>query len=124
MRPEDFYTRTRSSQGVRIELVDPAGNREWVRVRSVLSREFVAVAAAIASRAEAYRALLDAADPVERKRLIRLRRSTLAAALVADWSLPMKSSTEIAELLGANPRLRRQIERVSENHALHFGVAA
>lgn len=124
MRPEDFYTRTRSSQGVRVELVDPAGNREWVRVRSVLSPEFVAAAAAIASRAEAYRSLLNAADPVERKRLIRLRRSTLAAALIADWSLPMDAPADIAALLTANPRLRRQIERVSENHALHFGVVA
>ncbi len=124
MRPEDFYTRTRSSQGVKVDLVDPSGNREWVRVRSVMSPEFVVVAAAVASRAEQCRALLDAADSAGRKRLIRLRRATLASSLVADWSLPMKTPAEIAELLIANPRLRRQIELISENHALHFGVAA
>ncbi len=122
MRPQDFYTRTKASRGVRVELVDLSGNREWVRVRSVLSLEFVAVAAAIAERADHYRALFDAAEPAERKRLIRLRRSTLASALVADWSLPMKKPSEITQLLTSNPRLRRQIERISENHALHFGV--
>lgn len=122
MRPQDFYTRTKASRGVRVELTDPAGNREWVSVRSVLSREFVAVAAAVAKQAEKFRQMLDSVQPAERKRLIRLRRATLASALVADWSLPMKAPTEIAELLIANPRLRRQIERISENHALHFEV--
>ena len=124
MRPQDFYTRTKSSQGVRVELADPAGNREWMRVRSVLSLEFIAVAAAVARRAEQYRALLDEAGPSERKRLLRMRRATLASALVAEWSLPLKAPVEIAELLAENPRLRRQIERISENHALHFGVTA
>lgn len=123
MQPHEFYTRTRSSRGVRMDLVDPVGNREWVRIRSVMSPEFVAVAAAVASRAEQYRVLLDAADAAERKRLVRLRRSTLASALVAEWSLPMKMPAEIAEMLSTNPRLRRQIELISENHALHFGVA-
>jgi len=122
MRPQDFYTRTRASRGVRIDLADPSGSREWVHVRSVLSAEFVAVAAAIASRSEQYQSALSSAGPMERKRLIRLRRAALASALVADWSLPMKSPAEIAELLTANPRLRRQIELISENHALHFGV--
>lgn len=123
MQPHEFYTRTKSSRGVRIELVDPTGNREWVRVRSVMSAEFVAVAAAVASRAEQYRTRLDAAEPAERKRLVRLRRSTLASALVAEWSLPMKTPAEIAEMLSTNPRLRQQIELISENHALHFGAA-
>lgn len=124
MRPQDFYTRTRSSHGVRVELSDPAGNREWLRVRSVLSPEFVAVAAAVSRQAERYLALLEAADPAERKRLVRLRRATLASALVADWSLPMNMPAEVAGVLVTNPRLRRQIERISENHALHFGVDA
>ena len=122
MRPQDFYTRTKASRGVRVELIDPAGSREWVSVRSVLSHEFVAVAAAVAKQAEQFRQLIDSAQPAERKRLIRLRRATLASALVADWSLPMEAPSEIAELLIANPRLRRQIERISENHALHFEV--
>ena len=123
MQPHDFYTRTKASRGVRVELVDPSGNREWVTVRSVLSLEFVAVAAAVAKQADQFRLLIDSAQSSDRKRLIRLRRATLASALVADWSLPMKTPAEIAELLIANPRLRRQIERISENHALHFEVA-
>lgn len=124
MQPHDFYTRTKASRGVRVELVDPSGNREWVTVRSVLSLEFVAVAAAVAKQADQFRLLIDSAQAGDRKRLIRLRRATLASALVADWSLPMKTPAEIAELLIANPRLRRQIEQISENHALHFGAAA
>lgn len=124
MQPHDFYTRTKASRGVRVELVDPSGNREWVTVRSVLSLEFVAVAAAVAKQADQFRLLIDSAQSGDRKRLIRLRRATLASALVADWSLPMKTPAEIAELLIANPRLRRQIEQISENHALHFGAAA
>jgi|GEM_PF-876702 len=122
MRPQDFYTRTKANRGVRVELVDPNGHREWISVRSVLSAEFVAVAAAIASQAERYQKLLASADPAERKRIRRLRRATLASALVADSSLPMKTPTQITALLMANPMLRRQIERLSENHALHFGV--
>lgn len=122
MRPQDFYTRTKSSRGVRVDLADPAGNREWMRVRSVLSPEFMAAAAAIASRAEEYSSILAAAERIERKSMLRLRRSALAAALIADWSLPLKEQSEIVELLTSNPRLRRQIEQISENHALHFGV--
>jgi len=121
MRPQDFYTKSRASLGVRVELIDPAGNKEWVRVRSIASDEF---------RQAAREALLRAAregkgiggDPAERKRQLRRRRAELAAALIADWSLPMTADTERADLLMINPRLRRGIERVAENHSLHFGV--
>jgi hypothetical protein len=43
-----------------------------------------------------------------------------AAALIADWLLP--ADVAPVDLLIRNPRLRRQIERIAENHALHFGV--
>lgn len=124
MQPQDFYTATKSSRGARFDLVDGAGGREWVRVRSVLSSEFVAMAMVVSRQAESYADLMKTAAPEEQKRLKRNRRALLAASLVADWSLPMKSLEEIRDLLIVNPRLRRQIERISEAHHLHFGTAA
>lgn len=118
MRPQDFYTRTKASRGVRVALIDPAGNREWVRVRSSQSEEF-----ARAVNDSWQQLAVDAAcsDPAEQKRLRRVRHATQAAALIAEWSLPPE--IDPVELLIRNPRLRRQIERIAENHTLHFGAA-
>lgn len=118
MRPEDFYTKTRASRGVRVELVDPSGNREWVCVRSVISDEFKRAREAVVQQAVADGRVI-ADDPSQRKHLMRKRRTFLAASLVADWSI----NAGAEELLARNPRLRRQIELIAENHALHFGAA-
>ena len=116
MHPQDFYIKTRASAGVRVELVDPAGNREWMRVRSIAADEF---------RRAADQVMREAIGALELDRKGRLRKSRafLAASLISEWSLPMQSDAEKAALLESNPRLRRQIERIAENHALHFGVA-
>lgn len=124
MQPHDFYTRSRASNGVLLTLADPAGNAEWMRVRSVLSAEFVAMAHSVALLAESFSQSIPVLLVAEAKLARRKRRALLAASLVADWSLPMKTLDDIADLLIANPRLRRQIEIASESHALHFGVAA
>ncbi|MBF0675594.1 hypothetical protein [Pseudomonas sp.] len=123
MKPEDFYVRTRASQGVRVDLADPAGNREWVRVRSVAADEFMAARNAALLLAVSDGMALGG-DAEQRKRILRMRRAELAASLVADWSLPMKTGPEKVELLLRNPRLRRQIERIAEDHSLHFGASA
>lgn len=121
MQPQDFYTKTRASDGVHVDLEDPSGNKEWMRVRSVISDEFKQ-----ASRAVLLRAAQDGkaihGDPQERKHQLRLRRAELAVSLIADWSLPMIRDSDKVELLISNPRLRRAIERIAENHHLHFGV--
>lgn len=117
MRPQDFYTNSRASRGVHVDLVDPAGNREWVRVRSVLSAEFAAAVAETFAKAEGDVAIDSEA---ERKRRRRYRNATLAASLIAEWSLPAEISP--VELLVTNPRLRRQIERIAETPAVHFGA--
>lgn len=121
MRPQDFYTRSRASTGVRVEFTDPAGNREWMQVRSVLSDEFKQASQAIVLQAVSD-GRLSAEHPALRKSLARQRRASLAAALVAEWSLP--SDIDPVSLLASSPRLRRQIELIAENHALHFGVDA
>lgn len=118
MTPQDFYTNHRASQGIHVDLVDPAGNREWVKVRSVLSPEFAeAVAATFAQ------AVKDGSvdDQAERKRRRRYRNATLTASLIAEWSLPAVINP--VELLVVNPRLRRQIERIAETPTVHFGAA-
>ena len=118
MRPQDFYTKTRGSHGFRVELVDPAGSREWVRVRSVISDEFRLAREAMVRQAVADgRAVAE--DLARRRMLSRRRRAALAASLVAEWSIP----ADPADLLIKNPRLRRQIELIAENHALHFGAS-
>jgi len=116
MRPEDFYTRARASRGIRIDLVDPAGNKEWVRVRSSLSAEF----ASAVNESWEHLALLAQVEHCDTKQRRRERNAKQAAALVAEWSLP--SELDPVDLLVRNPRLRRQIERIAENHTLHFGA--
>ncbi|WP_417585299.1 hypothetical protein [Pelagibacterium sp.] len=118
MRPQDFYTKTRASAGIRIELIDPAGNKEWVRVRSVISDEHRRAREELVRQAVADGRIV-ANDPSQRKALARRRRAVLAASLVADWSI----QAEPADLFIKNPRLRRQVELIAENHALHFGAA-
>lgn len=114
MRPQDFYTKTRASEGVRIDFIDPAGSREWIRVRSVASDEFRDAAQAAVTRAAR-------PDDEPAKHKARRLRAELAASLIAAWSLP--EDIEPAVLLITAPRLRRQIERIAENHSLHFGVS-
>lgn len=120
MRPQDFYTETRASKGVRVELIDPAGNREWMHIRSLLSSEFrLAVSQSFAGALRDGQAIEDRAT---RKRQRRQRRAMLAASLVGETSLP-HDQAGLVDLLVSNPRLRRQIELIAENSALHFGVA-
>jgi len=114
MRPQDFYTKTRASEGVRVEFVDPSGSREWIRIRSVLSDEFKTATGAAVTRSAMQ------GDESSRQKIRRLR-AELTASLIAEWSLP--SGIDPADLLITAPRLRRQIERIAENHSLHFGVS-
>lgn len=116
--PNDFYVVSRASQGVRVDLVDPAGNKEWARVRSVASNEFKRRSALVAL--QAMRAV--SLDPKERKMALRRIRAELVASLIADWSLPLKDEGEVVDLLLKNPRLRRGIERVAEDFHIHFGA--
>jgi len=118
MRPQDFYSNHRASQGVRVDLVDPAGNREWIKVRSVLSPEFAS--AVSSSWASIPKSLLESDNHSDVKRRRRARHVHLVAALIADWSLP--ADVDPIDLLVKNPRLRRQIERIAEDPAIHFGA--
>lgn len=121
MKPQDFYVRTRASRGVRVELVDPAGKREWVRVRSVLSDEFQA--AVTESWNQLFADVVAAGDCAqEQKRLRRLRHARQTASLIAEWSLP--PAIDPVGLMVQNPRLRRQIERIAQSNQIQFGAAA
>lgn len=122
MNPQDFYITTRASQGLKVDLIDPEGNREWARVRSVASEEFKraserAFAQFIIGGVEA------GSSPKRRKDFVRHRRAELVATLISDWSLPFKTESEKVSLLISNPRLRRGIERVAEDLSLHFGAS-
>lgn len=116
MRPQDFYTRSKASQGVRVELVDPAGNREWMQIRSVHSAEFKAAVD------QSWRDLSDLQPDGCRKESRRKRNARQACALIAESSLPPE--VDLVDLLIKNPRLRRQIERTAEDHSLFFGAQA
>lgn len=120
MKPRSFYVRTRASRGVMVALVDPAGNREWVRVRSIASEEFRRAADRV-FKLVAEEGVRMSESLSGRKLFIRERRAELVAALIADWSLPFKTEVEKERLLISNPRLRRGIERVAEDLSLHFG---
>lgn len=116
--PNDFYVMSRASQGVRVDLVDPAGNKEWARIRSIASDEFKRCSAILALQAMRAGSLA----PRERKAALRRIRAELTASLIADWSLPLKGESEVVDLLLKNPRLRRGIERVAEDFHIHFGA--
>lgn len=118
MRPQDFHIKARASEGIRVDLVDPAGNREWMRIRSVLSEEFAG--SAIQVTADAIREGFEPAESSLRKLQRRRRRAVLAASLVAESSLPHDDAA-LVELLIQNPKLRRQVERIAENTALFMG---
>ena len=122
MQPKDFYIATRASRGVRVELVDPAGNREWVQVRSVLSKQFQQASREVIRQA-AIEGKAVMGCPQELKRQIRQRRAELVSALIVDWSMPLHGQ-DMIDLLIQNPRLRRGIEQIAADHDLHFGVSA
>ncbi|MGV8864107.1 MAG: hypothetical protein ACOH2T_23425 [Pseudomonas sp.] len=122
MRPQDFYVKQKAEEGRRVDLSNPDGtpSGHWMVVRSVLSSQYEEAFKQIS------RAALDdvmriasagdrAAVTLMTKTLGRSRKARLVASLIADWSLDCDcSEQEKTRLLVSAPRLRRQIERVSE----------
>ena len=123
MRPQDFYVRQRAEEGRRVDLSNPDGtpSGHWMVVRSVLSSQYEEAfkqisRAALGEVMQIASAGDKAAIALMTKTLRRNRKARLVASLIADWSFDCDcSEQEKTRLLVSAPRLRRQIEKVSES---------
>lgn len=123
MQPHQFYVKSRAEQGRRVSLFNSDGtpSGQWMVIRSVHSSQYeeairkvsrdavtdVIQIAKAGGEQEAARAA---------RRLARARRAKLVAALIAEWSFEQEcSEQEKTDFLIKAPRLRRQIEKVSES---------
>lgn len=122
MQPRDFYVKQEAEEGRRVDLSNADGtpSGHWMVIRSVLSAPYEQGFASIKAQALEEVLRLATAGGREHARQLdkqqrRQRRARLVASLIADWSLDMPcTETEKTKLLIQAPRLRRQIERVSE----------
>lgn len=123
MRPQDFYTREPASAGRRVDLMhaDGSPSGEWMQIRSVLSDEYESAARALPAMAiKDLVSVAKASHPADAKRLHKkLRReqkARLVGSLIAAWSFDLDcTEEEKIKLLVSAPRLRRQIELISES---------
>lgn len=121
MSMEQFYTRDKANDGVKVPLNTPDGKptEHYIVIRSRWSDSFQA------AQAEVHRNDLvamaekgkdaPAQDPVE-------RHATLCAALVSGWSFEQECTPDnIREFLKQAPQLRDMIDRYASNDARFFG---
>jgi hypothetical protein len=123
MQPHDFYVKEKAEQGRRVSLSNPDGtsSSHWMVIRSVFSGHYEEAARqAIRSAAGEVMEIAASGSAADARRsaklLARRRKARLVAALIADWSLTEEcSEQEKTDFLIKAPRLRRQIEKVSES---------
>ncbi|WP_341519821.1 hypothetical protein AABC73_14815 [Pseudomonas sp. G.S.17] len=122
MQPRDFYVKQEAEEGRRVDLsnADGAPSEHWLVVRSVLSQQYEKAFDSIKAQALVQVVELSKAGGKEQalrmdKQQRRARKARLVASLISDWSLDLPcNETEKTNLLIQAPRLRRQIERISE----------
>ena len=122
MQPRDFYVKQEAEGGRRVDLANADGtpSGHWLVVRSVLSQQYEKAFDSIRAQALSQVVELSKAGGKEQalrmdKQQRRARKARLVASLIADWSLDLPcTETEKTNLLVQAPRLRRQIERISE----------
>jgi len=122
MQPRDFYVKQEAEEGRRVDLSNADGtpSGHWMVIRSVLSHQYEKTFKAI--QAEALSQVMEISKAAGKEHALfmgksqrRTRKARLVASLIADWSLDLPcSEKEKTNLLIQAPRLRRQIERVSE----------
>lgn len=117
MGMEQFFTRGKANEGVKVNLMTPDGQMtdEYILIRSQWSDAFQQ------AKAQSYRDDMKAAtegreiDPTE-------RHARLTASLVAGWSFDEEYTPESAlELMREAPQLRDMIDRYASNDARFFG---
>lgn len=123
MQPQDFYVKKKAEQGRRVDLSSPEGtpSGHWMVIRSVLSSQYEQTFKQISH--DALNEVMQIAMAGDKsavaqlsKTLGRNRKARLVASLIADWSFDAEcSEQEKIKFLISAPRLRRQIERVSES---------
>jgi len=132
MKPQDFYTRARANEGVRLTLLDGNGKatEAWVIVRGLDSdayraahdatnRAMVRLAAAV--RENGASAELPADAKADREAAALAER----VALVASWNLEGECTPEaVAELLREAPYISDQIYFAAHDRDRFFGESS
>ncbi len=116
---EQFYTRQKAGEGVKIPLFTPDGQRteEWIRVRGVDSDEFRTAEAAARRKAMEF-GLIE--DDNERRVAIRTEELRCIAALIADWSFEFIDPNTVVNFLREAPQIADAINRLAAKRALFF----
>jgi hypothetical protein len=121
MDMEQFYTRDKANEGIKIPLVTP-DNKEtehWLLIRGADSDAFRD------AENEAKRAIIRAAKDDEVKVADAAKEGALdlLAAVVKDWSFPQECSGEnIKEFLLKAPQIGDRIDKVLADRSFFFAV--
>lgn len=122
MQPQDFYMRAEAEEGRRVDLSNADGtpSGHWMVIRSVLSMPYAQTFERIKVKAlSEVMEIAGANSAYQAKQMAkqqrRMRKANLVGALIADWSFDLPcTEKEKTNLLIKAPRLRRQIEHISE----------
>ncbi|MAF43768.1 MAG: hypothetical protein CMI54_06340 [Parcubacteria group bacterium] len=118
---EEFFTRQKSNEGVKLPLVHPDGSpsKHWIKVRNTKSDAF---RDKLSAQYEMQQAAIGAQD--ENGNAIEveaLDQNVLLATLIADWSLEDELSDENKlKLMVEAPQIADQIDKYATNNKLFF----
>lgn len=126
---DQFKTRDKANDGVKIDLLAPDGSRtdHWIVVRSQLSDSFrAAYKSALQEAARVAAEIAPGAKPEQGQQafadVIRDRLIDCQAALVASWSFDEPCTVEnVRQFLIDAPQIADQVDRVAASNARFFG---
>ncbi len=121
MKPSDFFTRAKASEGERMPLSLPDGTAtdEWLLIRGVDADEFRHALDAFRRDLLTYAAIKDEAEKAEKTEQARLR---LNAALVIGWSFDVEfSEAALLEFLRESPYIAAEVDRFASDRRRFFG---
>ena len=122
---EQYFTRARASEGIKIFLTDVATGKisdDFLIIRSVWSDEYQE-----AKELAVQRAFTDSRDlPKDEQRALgKKRKLELVSALVAGWSFPQEFTHEnVIEFLTEAVHIPDQIDKTSTQNHRFFGKAS
>ncbi|MCF6435209.1 hypothetical protein [Pseudoalteromonas sp. MMG022] len=117
---EDFFTREKANEGIKIPLTLPDGSvsDHYIVVRGIDSDAFRDAETLAKRNAMAFAAIEDEA---ERAAAFADERLGLIAALVADWSFDEPCELEtVKKFLHQAPQICEQVDKVAAKRALFF----